>query len=423
MLSVDRCVLTRRHFQQLSVAALALAAAPSPVTHAQGTPASTVVSGNTAFALALYNQLRQGTDGNLLVSPYSISLALAMAAAGAAGETAAQLAATLGLELATDNGFASLSDDLATRGTAEEDPDTGRAARGLVIANTLWGEQTFPFSNDYLAQLKDGYGAALNLVDFIGNPADARDEINDWVADKTNDRIKDIVPQSAITRLTRLVLANAIWFAGPWQSTFNPELTEDGEFALLDGSTAIVPLMNRDISVPYASGNGYQALELPFDGSGFAFTIILPDEGAFESVEASAFDPAMLEHIVGDLKDTAVRLAMPRFSFEFAATLADTLRALGIVDAFDPDRADFSGMVDDIPADPLVISDVLHKAFIAVDENGTEAAAVTVVLMGATSAQEPEKRIEVRIDRPFVFAIRDTETGTLLFLGRLLDPR
>jgi serpin B len=425
MSTAERRALTRRHLIQASTAALALAAAWTPTTHAWGTSADRVVAGNTAFALALYDQLRQDADGNLLVSPCSISLALAMTYAGAAGETATQMAETLGFDADPADladAFRTLSDDIVERGNAEEDANDGDPARGLTIANALWGEQTFPFSDAYLEQLEDGFGAGLNLVDFTGDPAEARDEINEWVADKTEDRIEDIVPPDAITEATRLVLANAIWFSGPWQATFDPESTEDGDFTLLDGSPVTVPFMFQHESLPYAEGDGFQAIELPYDGSGFAFTILLPDEGEFESFEEGLLDADALQESFDDLEVADVELSMPRFSFEFATSLVDPLTALGMEDAFDPDRADFSGMVDDDTADPLVIGDVLHKAFIALDENGTEAAAATIVEMEATAMEPSEDLIEVRVDRPFVFAIRDTETGTLLFLGRVLDP-
>ena len=225
---------------------------------------------------------------------------------------------------------------------------------------------------------------------------------------------------AAITPDTRLVLANAIWFAGAWRSTFEPDNTEDGDFTLLDGETVEVPFMRQTEGYLYAEGDGFQAIELPYEGSGFAFTILLPAEGEFEAFEES-LDRATLDEIVGEMTDTQVRLQMPRFTFEYDANLGETLQALGMTDAFDGTRADFSGMVEGETENPLVISGVLHKAFIDLNEHGTEAAAATVVLMEATSAQEDEP-IELTIDRPFIFAIRDTESGTLLFVGRVLDP-
>jgi serpin B len=419
--------IDRRRLLQASTAALAAANIPAwtAATHAQDTETTDLVAGNTAFALDLYNELRQVNEGNLLVSPYSISLALAMTFAGAAGETADQMAGTLHFDLDQDDlpaAFRDLSDDLVDRGNAEEDEDEGTPARGLSIANSLWGEETYPFKESFMDDLEDDYGAGLNLVDFINEPDDARDEINDWVADNTNDRIKDIVPEGAITDDTRLVLANAIWFSGAWATAFDPDNTEDAAFTLLSGDAVDVPFMYQQDHLGYAEGDGYLAVELPYDGSGFAFTIIMPAINRVEDFQ-DALDANAFDEIISGLISTDVQLSLPSFTFEFDASLADALQALGMTDAFDPDLADFSGMVEGDPEEPLVIGDVLHKAFIALDEKGTEAAAATVVMMEATSAEPEDEPVELRIDHPFLFAIRDTESGTLLFLGRVLDPR
>ncbi len=401
-----------------AVSALTLHTARASTPVAGAAPATALVAGNTAFAFATYDQLRGTTDGNLLFSPYSISEALAMTWAGAAGETATQMANALSFTLgqpALHEAFHALDADLTTRGSGSEEP-----ARTLRIANALWGEQTYPFSDTYNDEIERYYGAGLQRTDFINAPEDARGQVNDWVAEHTEDRIQNIVPEGVITSITRLVLANAISFYGPWQSQFEPDATSDDTFHLLDGGTVTVPFMFQQEHLPYASGDGYQAIELPYDGSGFALTVILPDEGQFETVEAE-LDAGTLATAVDQLAYTEVLLYLPKFEFDFGASVADTLQALGMTDAFNPDAADFTGMVEGTPAEPLFISDVLHKAFISVDENGTEAAAATVVIgVGAGApTQEPP---EVRIDRPFLFAIRDTDTGTLLFLGRVMDP-
>ncbi len=414
--------ITRRRLIQASSAAAALAAHPAWIAtiRAQDSSLDDLVSGNTRFALDLYQELRAAAEGNLFISPLSISLALAMTYTGANGDTAGQMAETLGFDLAPDDigpTFRELVDDLLTRGTAEDSSDGEVTARALNIANALWGEETYPFSEDFMTNLEDDFGAGLQLVDFKNEPDAARDDINDWVEDNTEGRIEDIVPEGAINRDTRLVLANAIWFYGAWAEPFEPGSTEDGDFTLLDGDTVTVPFMRQTVFTPYAEGDGFQVVELSYAGSGFALTVILPDEGEFDTVEET-LDTGILD----DLVSTDVRLALPKFSFEFDASLADSLQALGMTDAFDGNLADFSGMIADPDAEPLFISDVLHKAFIAVDEEGTEAAAATVVMMEAASADE-SRPIEVLIDRPFIFAIRDTQTGTLLFLGRVLDPR
>jgi serpin B len=391
---------------------------------AQEDGTSDLVAGNTAFAFDHYAAVREDVDGNLLFSPFSVSQALAMTYAGADGQTAEQMAETLSFGLpqpALHEAFAALNADLIARGTAEADPDNEQTARALRIANALWGEQTYPFSPSYNADLEKYYGAGLQETDFINAPEEARGQINDWVAEQTEDRIQNIVPEGAITPATRLVLANAIYFYGAWSSQFDPDSTEDGDFFLLDATTVTVPFMRQGDHFPYARGDGFQAIEFPYAGSGLTFTVILPDEGRFDAVEAG-FDADALNAAIGQLSSTDVRVYLPKFEFEFGASLAQTLQAMGMADAFDPLRADLTGIVDGTPPEPLFIGDVLHKAFISVDENGTEAAAATVVITAEGAAPPEEEPTEVRIDRPFIFAIRDTQTGTVLFLGRVMDP-
>ncbi len=398
-------------FAARHVPALAGQATPAP-------PVADLVAGNTAFALDLYAELRAIAAGNLLFSPYSISQALAMTWAGAAGETASQMATTLGFstdQLKVNTAFSALNADLLARGAG------GDGEGALRIANALWGEQTYPFSDAFSAELERYYGAGLQDTDFAGAPEEARVEINDWVAEQTEDRIEDIVPEGVITTMTRLVLANAIYFYGPWRDTFMSAYTEDDTFHLIDGGEVTVPFMFQQETFPYTAGDGWQAIELPYEQEGFAMTILLPDEGTFADFEAG-LDAGTLDAAVGQLDWRPMDLYFPKFRFDFSASVAEALKALGMTDAFDPDRADFSGMVDGTPPEELAIGDVLHKAFIGVDEDGTEAAAATAVIVGATSAAPPEDPLEVRVDRPFLFAIRDTVTGTLLFLGRVMDP-
>lgn len=382
-----------------------------------------LVDGNTAFALDLYGSFSKDGDGNLLFSPYSISQALAMTYAGANGETATQMADTLHFTLDQDavpGAFQALNDDLVTRGTADADPDRGYPPRSLQIANGLWGEQTFPFSTVFSVELATSYGAGLQPADFIGDPDGVRAGINQWVADHTGDKIQNIVPEGAITTDSRLVLANAVYFYGGWLLTFDESNIADGDFTLADGSTTTVPFMHQQDHFGYAQGDGYQVIDLPYAGSQFSFTVILPEDGQFDAVE-QGLTPDTLATALSQIGDRELILAMPKFEFEYSASLANTLQALGMTDAFDANLADFSGMLDAAAPNPLFIGDVLHKAFIAVDENGTEAAAATVVMMaGAAAPAEPP--LEVDIDRPFIFLIRDTQTGTILFMGRVMNP-
>jgi serpin B len=426
MSTTERVSFDRRRLMQAAAAALAIVHAPGWLTAvAQGNPDAVgeLVSGNNAFAFDLYQELRGAHETNLLASPYSVSLALAMTWAGARGSTAEQMAEAMRFTLDQADlpaAFGALSEDLSVRGTAEEDEDDQVTARALKIANALWGETSYPFSPDYIGLVAEEFGAALNLVDFRNEPEETRVAINDWVAENTNDRIENIIPEGVITSDTRLVLANAIWFYGAWRYQFEPDRTRDGEFTLLDGSTVSVPFMRQQEDFLYTEGDGFQAIELPYEGSGFAFTVLLPDDGEFEAFEES-LDAETFTGIVDALERTDIVLSLPSFEFEFGASLSDALKSLGMTEAFAAGVADFSGMVDGTPPEELFISEVIHKAFIKLDETGTEAAAATVVIMEGAAAA-PSEPIEVTVDRPFLFAIRDTETGALLFLGRVLSP-
>jgi serpin B len=402
---------------------------------AQDAAIAELVAGNTAFALHLYAALRGTVAGNLLVSPYSVSQALAMTYAGARGETAEQMAETLYFsedQNALHTAFGALTADLVARGNAAASRDRRQPARTLNAANGLWGEQTYPFSAAYTAALERYYGTELHEADFISAPEATREEINAWIEDQTEDRIQDMLAPGTIPRFTTFVLANAIYFYGDWEHPFDPADTRDDSFILLGGTTVTVPFMTNWAYVPYARGKGFQVLELPYADSGFALTIILPDAGQFDAIDmalnVNRLDVAvpgltvnLLDVAVNRTVETNVAFYLPKFTFDTATMkLNDPLQSLGMVDAFDPDRANFIGMVDAVPPPSPVIGQVMHKAFIAVDERGTEAAAATVVI-GSPAATGPEP-IEVRIDRPFLFLIRDTVTGTILFLGRVLEP-
>jgi serpin B len=384
-----------------------------------------LVEGNTAFAFDLYGELRQGTDGNLIFSPYSASQALAMTYTGAEGETATQIEETLGFSLAEPalhEAFGALNADLGERGTAADDPDAVVTARALRVANGLWSEQTYPFSSAFIAELAELYGAGLQEADFVNGPEAARKEINSWVAEQTENRIQDIVPEGVIDERTRLVLANAIYFYGGWEHPFDPELTADDDFSLLDGTSVSVPFMGQTGNLPYTRGDGFRVIEFPYAGSGFTFTVFLPDDGRFAAFE-ERLDSGTMVAALGQLMPTDVIVYLPKFEFDFGAGLVKPLQSLGMTDAFDMERADFTGMIEGSPREPLYISDVLHKAFISLDEEGTEAAAATAVIITERGGPPPvTEPVEVRIDRPFLFAIRDTRTGTVLFLGRVMDP-
>jgi serpin B len=376
-----------------------------------------LVEGNSAFVFELYQALKE-EDGNLFYSPYSISLALAMTYAGARGETAQQMADTLKFMLEQDRlhpAFNWLDAELASRGqcAAGKDEEGFR----LNIVNAIWGQKDYEFLPAFLDVLAENYGAGLRTLDFITQAEKSRVAINNWVSDQTEGRIKDLIPPGAIDALTRLVLTNAIYFNAAWEYPFDKKMTADGQFYLLDGRQVTVPMMKETKSFGYTEGEGYQAVELPYDGRELSMVILLPASGNFGAFEGG-LEAQQVCDIISDLQPTQVALTMPKFEFESEFSLKDTLSAMGMPDAFSPDEADFSGMTGNAE---LFISDVVHKAFVAVDEAGTEAAAATAVIVGTTSAPG-EPTAEVTIDRPFIFLIRDIETGTILFVGRVLNP-
>ncbi len=422
--------INRRAVLARSAAAVALAglvqAGMSPVsgrTPAARDEYAALVDANTGFALDLYRELRAADDGNLLFSPYSISLALAMTYAGAEGETATEMADVLSFDpgdAAIHDAFGTLTADIVARGNAVASDLEGTSA--LRIANALWGEQSFPFDPAFVEEVATHYDGGLERTDFLNAPDAAREEINSWVEEQTDGRIEAIVPEDVISGLTRLVLANAIAFSSGWRTHFAEEYTGDAPFSLQDGTSVEVPFMFRARSYPYARLDSAHLVELAYAADGFAMTFIMPDEGEFDAVEAS-LDTDSLQDMVGQLESTQVELFLPRFGFESAASLPDILQALGMTAAFDPEVADFSGMVEGAAAENLFIGDVLHKAFISVDEEGTDAAAATIIATGPVSAPQPEEEpVELAIDRPFLFLIRDTRTGTILFLGRVMNP-
>jgi len=374
-----------------------------------------LVDGNSGFAFDLYQALSKA-EGNLFSSPYSISQALAMTYAGARGQTEKQMADTLHFTLPQDRLHVALNTldlELAKRGQGAKGKD-GEGFR-LRVVNAIWGHKDYKFLQQYLDLLAENYGAGLRTLDFVRAPEPSRNTINQWVSDQTEGRIKDLIPQGAINDLTRLVLTNAIYFNAAWQSPFPKEATSNGDFHLLNGSRVAVPLMRQTGPYGYAEGDGYQAVELPYDGRELSMVIFLPRQGQFQPFEAS-LTSEKAKGILNSIKSRQVKLAMPKFEFDSSFSLKQVLAAMGMPVPFTTD-ADFSGMTGDRE---LFIHAILHKAFVAVDEAGTEAAAATAVIVGVTSV--PESPVEVTIDRPFIFLIRDIKTGAILFLGRVVNP-
>jgi serpin B len=376
-----------------------------------------LVQGNSAFAFDLYQQLLKSNSGNMFYSPYSISTALAMTYAGANGDTAAQMAAALKFTLPQAQlhpAFNQLSIDLASRG--QDALGTNGKSFSLKVANALWGQVGSKIQPAFLNLLAQNYGAGLNLLDFVKSPEPSRVTINNWVSDQTNQKINNLLPEGSIDTSTRVVLTNAIYFDAAWASPFTKESTHNGDFNLLDGSTVAVPMMKQTSYYAYVKASEYQAIELPYSGNEIAMDIIMPDAGQFSTFEAG-MTAEKVTGILGGKQNSYVSLNMPKFNFDSSFSLKSSLSALGMPVAF-TNKADFTGITG---KKDLQISNVVHKAYVAVDEEGTEAAAASAIDFIANTYSEPTP-VYVTIDHPFIFLIRDVKTGAILFVGRVMNP-
>ena len=379
--------------------------------------AKSAASAANAFGLDLFAKLRAGASaGNLVFSPTSIAIALAMARAGARGETATQMDTVLH-NLGSDDQAAAinaLDAALNSRSGTYQDYDGKSYDLTLSVANAPFAQRDEQWQQAFLDALAQRFGAGLRLVDYKSDPDSARVQINQWVSDQTNGRIPELISQGMLDTLTRLVLVNAIYLKAPWAQPFDPNATQQLPFTTLAGSSVTVPTMALTSELSYASGKGWQAVDLPYVGNKLGLTIILPDDlNSFtQTLNASTFD-----QITSALKPSEVELTLPRFGTQTMADLSSILGQLGMPMAFDPNKADFSGMTTQ---EQLYIAFVIHQANITVDEKGTEAAAATAVGMSATAM--PTQIAKMHVDHPFLFALRDYDTGAVLFLGQITDP-
>ncbi len=388
------------------------------------------------FGVDLHRQLATGNQ-NLCVSPFSIESALGMTFAGADGDTRSEMARVLHFSsdaAAVAASFASLQhslEDMTTK-TAElvkksrefggpSDPIT------LNIANRLFAQKDYDFRQNFLSLVKRNYGAAFEPLDFVADPKAATELINKWVADQTRDKIRDLIPADALNKLTRLVLANALYLKAPWADPFSEKTTQPEAFHVRGGAPVNVPTMRKTARFGYAKREGFTAVTLPYVGSDLQFVVLLPDDvNGLRALESKLSADVLAKCAKLEAQD--VDLHLPKFKLEPPTiALAQNLQALGMKSAFDIPQgsADFDKMAPRKPNDYLYISNVFHKTFIAVDEEGTEAAAATaVVMMRATAMRGPKPPpVEVRVDRPFVYAIQHVPSGVCLFLGRVTEPR
>lgn len=372
----------------------------------------TVVKGNTAFALDLYGKLKDA-EGNLFFSPYSISTALAMTYAGARKNTATQMSQTLHFTLDRQRlhpAFAAMEERL---NTVQKQGNVH-----LSIVNGIWPQKGYDFLKEYLALLKEHYGVSITPVDYKKATEAARKLINAWVEEKTKDKIKNIIQPGILNVLTRLVLVNAIYFKGNWASQFKKSFTKDASFWLAPGESIKVPTMTQKEKFGYAEYDNLQILELPYVGNELSMIVLLPKKTDGLAELQKNLTVENIEKWTKYLGEREVKVFLPRFKMTCQFDLNNTLMSMGMVDAFTKAKANFSGM--DGREKWLYIGAVIHKAFVDVNEEGTEAAAATVVAMRAMAMPEPPP--VVRADHPFLFLIRENSTRSILFIGRVVDP-
>jgi serpin B len=403
-----------------------------------------MAQGATSFELAakatnelgvdLHRQLATG-DENLCISPYSINSALAMTFAGADGETRTEMARVLHFPNADDvaASFSALQKSLEqmsakTAELAKNSKKFGGPSEPITlnIANRLFAQKSYHFREAYLSFVKQNFGGAFEPLDFVADPSAATQRINKWVADQTRDRIRDLIPGGALDKTTRLVLANALYLKAPWAKEFSQNGTQSEPF-FVRGAPVDVPMMRKTTNFGYARREGFTVVSLPYAGNELQFVVLLPDDiNGLRGLESTLSGDVLAGCAKIEKRD--VDLHLPKFKLEPPTiTLAKQFEALGMKTAFDRPKgsANFDKMAPRTRDDYLYISQIFHKTFIAVDEKGTEAAAATAVAMLAGSAlmSPPPPPVEVKVDRPFVYAIQHVPSGVCLFLGHVTDPR
>jgi len=378
-----------------------------------------IAANMNAFGYDLYHLLSKDNDTNFFFSPYSITQAMAMTLAGARGETETEMANVLHFQLSQDDLHSRINGlDQSLYRVPENLKDMPDAFQ-LNVANTIWGQSGYPFKSSYLDLIAESYGAGIHLVDFVKSAEKARITINKWVANQTNDKIKDLISPGALDSFTRLVLTNAIYFNATWQKEFNKKLTHSADFATTADQIVPVDMMEQKGQFNYQYNDEIQMIEIPYMNSRYSMVLLMPRQSDLNKF-IQGFDLASYNLLMKSKKQGEILLKMPKFEFESSFSVSNALKDLGMTTPF-TDAADFSGMYEQ-GAQPLYISDVIHKAFVAVDEEGTEAAAATAVIVGATSVMPEEEPLEMIFNHPFMLLIRDRESGLILFLGNVINP-
>ncbi|MBN1335652.1 MAG: serpin family protein [Deltaproteobacteria bacterium] len=371
-----------------------------------------LVLGNNAFAWGSFATLDEaGVEGNLFYSPFSITAAFSMLYGGAEANTAAQIEAAFGIE-DEDAWHENMGRLLADLSGEHHRPYT------LYAANRIWAQEGYPFKERYLALTDETYGAGLVEADFDTDPGAVREEINGWVEDQTRGRIEDLFPSGTIDTTTVMVLVNAIYFLADWATQFEADDTYDQAFHLGDGSGVQVPFMHQTAEFGYTEDASVQVLEMPYETGDLSMYVILPQDGEDLAGIADRLTVDQVDAWIADTTVQEVEVAFPTFQMDWEMPLADVVQGMGVTDAFDPILADLSGIADAVLGN-LYVQAAVHKAFVRVDEEGTEAAAATGISVGDLSMPSG---MEFTADRPFVFFIRDNLTRSILFLGRMEDP-
>jgi len=389
------------------VAGLAVAQPPAQLNP----DTATIAKGECEFAFDLYAQLRS-KDGNLFFSPYSISNALAMTYAGARGKTAEQMANTLHFGLPPLRLHNAYGDLIRTLNAGGEQ----RKYR-LEVANALWGQKDYGFLPEFIQLTQNHYGAGLKELDFQNATEQSRKTINAWVEEKTQDKIKNLIPERVLQPDTRLVLTNAIYFKAAWMEKFSEKATKKEDFKVGSGKTVSVPMMHTNEILSYLDGGTFQLLELPYEQRQLSMLVVLPKAVDGLADVEKTLSAAKVTEWAAKMKGHQVNLTLPKFKITSEFSVKQALSAMGMPLAFSK-SANFSGMTS---REKLFIDEVLHKAFVDVNEKGTEAAAATAVIMRPTSARIAPPAT-FRADHPFVFLIRENRTGSILFLGRVVNP-
>jgi serpin B len=375
---------------------------------------TTIPEGNNKFAFKLYHELKNNEDKNIIYSPFSISTALAMVYAGARNETADQMRMVLNFQPGEKFNF-------EYKNLLETLSDSSQNHIKLNIANGIWAQENFNFYDSYLDLVKTKYYSELKKVDFIDQAAreSATVDINNWIEDKTNGKIKDVLNRNSLDSFTRMVLVNAIYFYGDWAQPFQKEFTHPQNFFLSEKSSVNVPFLSRLGRYNYYEDSIFKAIEIPYKENKVSMLIFLPKDRNGIAAFDTLFDYRYYLKVINNLKSDEVSLVFPKFTTTYREELEDILPKMGMPLAFSPLEADFSGMCD--IREQLYIKKVIHQAFIKVTEEGTEAAAATVVIMRAGSARIIDIKHFIA-DHPFIFLIKDNTTGSILFFGKLMNP-